>query len=78
VKGEGRNNEEHEKNEEMTGRGMRAGGERRKRIRRSGKTEIQFERCMLDPLTGPAHFKIGFVLLQIRFALRVHDERVHS
>lgn len=45
---------------------------------RSGKTEIQFERCMLDPFAGPVHFEIGFVLLQIRFAVHVHDERAHS
>lgn len=27
---------------------------------RSGKAEIQFERCMLDSLAGPAHFEIGY------------------
>lgn len=53
------------------GGGGREGERKSTREREVEKTEIQFERCMLDPLAGPAHFEIGFVLLQIRFALRV-------
>lgn len=41
------------------GRGREVEGEREHGAR-SGKTEIQFERCMLDPLAGPAHFEIGY------------------
>lgn len=43
----------------MARRGREVQGEREHGAR-SGKTEIQFERCMLDPLAGSAHFEIGY------------------
>lgn len=70
AKGEGRSGVRRtEKQPGRRGCGREEGGERVHGAR-SGKTEIQFERCMLDPHAGSVHFEIGFVLLRIRFARR--------
>lgn len=63
----------------MTATGARAGGGRRKRTRSEKWKEIQFERCMLDPLAGPAHFEIGYSFYcESGLLPDVHDERAHS
>lgn len=52
-----------------------AGGRRKEKentVREVERPEIQFERCMLDPLAGSAHFEIGY---SFYCESGLHDER---